>query len=57
VEERARFEAHVAACDGCDIYLEQMRATIAASGRVGIEDLAPGTLHGLIAAFRAARGA
>ena len=57
VAVRARFEAHLAACDGCDIYLEQMRATIAAAGRVGIEDLAPGTLDGLIAAYRAARDA
>jgi anti-sigma factor RsiW len=54
---RARFEAHLAACDGCDVYLEQMRATIAATGRVAIENVAPGTLEGLIAAFRAARGA
>jgi anti-sigma factor RsiW len=28
-EERERFEAHLAECPGCDIYLEQMRATIA----------------------------
>ena len=27
--ERARFEAHVAGCEGCDAYLDQMRATIA----------------------------
>jgi anti-sigma factor RsiW len=54
---RARFEAHLAACDGCDVYLEQMRATIAAAGRVGVEGLAPGTLDGLIAAYRAARSA
>ena len=53
---RTRFEAHLEACDGCDIYLEQMRATIAASGRVTIDDLSPGTLDALIAAYRAARG-
>jgi anti-sigma factor RsiW len=28
-EEAARFEAHVAACAGCEAYLEQVRATIA----------------------------
>jgi anti-sigma factor RsiW len=28
-EERERFEAHVADCPGCEIYLEQMRATLA----------------------------
>ena len=26
---RAEFEAHVAGCHGCPIYLDQMRATIA----------------------------
>jgi hypothetical protein len=26
--QRARFEAHVAECRGCELYLEQMRATI-----------------------------
>ena len=56
-EVRARFEAHLGVCDGCDIYLDQMRATIAASGRVDLENVAPATLEGLVAAFRAARGA
>ncbi len=28
-EERVRFEAHVADCPGCQIYLEQMRTTLA----------------------------
>jgi anti-sigma factor RsiW len=27
--ERARFEAHVAACPGCEAHLEQLRVTIA----------------------------
>ena len=31
--ERARFDAHIALCDGCRAYLEQIRATIALSGR------------------------
>ena len=26
--ERERFEEHVAACDGCEAHLEQIRATI-----------------------------
>jgi anti-sigma factor RsiW len=26
---RADFDAHVAGCDGCPIYLDQMRATVA----------------------------
>ena len=31
-EERERFDAHVADCPGCEIYLEQMRATITLAG-------------------------
>ena len=27
--EHLRFEAHMAACEGCDRYVEQMRTTIA----------------------------
>ncbi len=27
--ERARFDAHVAGCPGCELHLEQLRATIA----------------------------
>ena len=26
--ERERFEAHVAACEGCEAYVEQIRTTI-----------------------------
>jgi anti-sigma factor RsiW len=54
---RARFEAHLAGCDGCDIYLEQMRATIEAAGDVNLERVPPATLDRLIAAYRATRSA
>ncbi len=33
--ERARFEAHLAACPGCAIYLRQMQRTIQALGTLG----------------------
>src|SRR5688572_11840565 len=33
-EDRRPFEAHLAVCPGCREYLAQMRATIAAAGRV-----------------------
>ena len=33
--DRARFEPHLAGCDACTAYLEQMRATIGALGRRG----------------------
>jgi anti-sigma factor RsiW len=37
--ERARFEAHIAGCDGCRAYLEQIRTTIRASGRLSEESM------------------
>jgi anti-sigma factor RsiW len=47
----ARFEAHLAACPGCETYLEQMRSTIAvtqASGAV----VEPAAVSPLLDAFR-----
>lgn len=32
--ERARFERHLASCDHCRVYLDQMRLTIRALGRL-----------------------
>ncbi len=46
-----RFEAHIAGCDACTTYVEQMRATIATLGRIEIESLSPHALHELEAAF------
>jgi anti-sigma factor RsiW len=42
---RADFDAHIAACDGCPIYLEQMRATIALLRSLGEAD--QGASHSL----------
>jgi anti-sigma factor RsiW len=39
--QRRRFEAHVAGCEHCTEYLEQMRATIRVTGRLQAEDLSP----------------
>ena len=33
--ERMRFESHMAACEGCERYVEQIRATIALAGASG----------------------
>lgn len=38
-ELRARFERHIAGCDGCEAYLEQMRTTIRVSGALGEQDV------------------
>jgi anti-sigma factor RsiW len=49
--DRARFEAHLAGCTGCDAYLEQMRATLQLLGATA--PLAPGPeVSALLEAFR-----
>lgn len=50
--DRRRLERHLADCDACTAYLEQLRATIAASGSVEPEDLSPEVLDGLIDLYR-----
>jgi anti-sigma factor RsiW len=50
--DRRRLEKHLAACDACTAYLEQLRETIAASGVVAPEDLAPDVLETLTDLFR-----
>jgi anti-sigma factor RsiW len=39
--QRRRFEAHIAGCEHCTEYLEQMRRTIRLTGRLRVEDLSP----------------
>jgi hypothetical protein len=51
-DDTERFEEHLAFCDGCSTYLEQMRATIAATGRLREADLPQALQDGLLAAFR-----
>jgi anti-sigma factor RsiW len=45
-------EAHLELCDGCDIYVEQMRATVRALGKVPLDTLSEAALDELIRAFR-----
>jgi anti-sigma factor RsiW len=52
----AEVEAHLALCDGCDIYVEQMRATIRALGKVPITTLSETAQAELVRAFRDLRG-
>ena len=49
--DRARFEAHIAGCEGCTHYVEQIRATIAISGATHALEQGP-EIRGLLAAFR-----
>jgi anti-sigma factor RsiW len=39
--KRRRFEAHLAGCEHCTEYLEQMRTTIRLTGRLSPEDMTP----------------
>ena len=48
----ARFEAHIAMCDGCDAYLGQMRAIISAMGRLREEAVPIETREALLGVFR-----
>ena len=50
--DRARFEAHLAGCPHCTEYLEQIRATIAALGRIEPEELAPEVRDELVTLYR-----
>jgi anti-sigma factor RsiW len=50
--EATLFEQHINFCDGCERYLDQMRTTIAAVGRIDEERIPPEALDELTAAFR-----
>jgi anti-sigma factor RsiW len=50
-QERARFDAHLAGCDGCTHYVEQIRVTIEVSGATRELEQRP-EVAGLLAAFR-----
>jgi hypothetical protein len=50
--DRARFDAHIAECDGCSAYLDQMRATLEGLGRLAPEDLEPEAEELFLGAFR-----
>ena len=54
-EDVAIFDAHLALCDGCRFYLDQMRTTIAAVGRIEEDDLPAELRDSVLAAFRKRR--
>ena len=51
-DTRVAFEAHLVECDGCDLYLDQIRQTIAVGGSVAADTLPEQTRAGLLTAFR-----
>jgi anti-sigma factor RsiW len=50
--DRERFEAHVAECDACTLYIEQMRMTVTALGHIPPETISPEAERELLGAFR-----
>jgi anti-sigma factor RsiW len=50
--ERGIFEAHLAVCEGCRSYLEQMQRTIAAVGMLSEDSLSLSDLERLLDLFR-----
>lgn len=51
--DRERFERHLAVCEACATYLQQVRLTIAASAAHPADDaIAPDERDELVAAFR-----
>ena len=56
-EDAARFEEHISRCSACAIYVEQIRQTIALTGRITPESLSPEAERELLGAFRGWRSA
>ena len=50
--DRRRFEKHIAACDACTAYIEQIRLTITATGELTEDDIEPEARDALLDAFR-----
>jgi predicted anti-sigma-YlaC factor YlaD len=50
--DRERVEEHLVFCDGCSTYLDQIRQTVALTGRLQPEDIPASLQEKLLAAFR-----
>jgi predicted anti-sigma-YlaC factor YlaD len=53
LEDRVRFEAHLAVCDGCVTYVDQMRQVIATTHALRADDVEETAPDDLLEAFRA----
>jgi predicted anti-sigma-YlaC factor YlaD len=51
-DEAALFEQHLNFCEGCVLYVDQLRTTVETLGRVREEDLPEPTRERLMTAFR-----
>jgi anti-sigma factor RsiW len=54
-QDRVRFERHLLTCAGCDVYLEQMREVIRATGALGEQDVPEELMDALVSSFRSWR--
>ena len=50
-EEKARFEAHLASCPGCETYLDQMQKTIQWTGKLPEEQISAEAQEKLLKVF------
>jgi anti-sigma factor RsiW len=51
-DQRRRFDQHLATCDGCYAYVDQIRQTIRVTGELGADGLSPQAERALLGAFR-----
>jgi hypothetical protein len=51
-QQRLLLEEHLAFCDWCQTYLQQLRETIRLTGTLREDDLTPEARDGLLGAFR-----
>jgi anti-sigma factor RsiW len=52
IERRTLFEEHLATCDWCGTYVDQMRQTLGALGTLTEESISPQARDALLHAFR-----
>lgn len=50
--DQKRFSEHLALCDGCQAYLQQMRLTVATLGRLNEQSISSEAKEKLLRAFR-----
>jgi hypothetical protein len=50
--DRVRFEQHIAGCEGCGTFLDQIRTTIRLAGTLTEHSLQGSARDGLLRAFR-----
>ena len=52
LDTRARFDAHLLECDGCENYLQQFRETVRTVGKIRDDEFDPAFRSRLLDAFK-----